>query len=50
MKVKFLVTNAMSYDVLVGGVVLYPIGLIDDVNVCASFKLFNSFHNLIPST
>ncbi len=24
MKVKFLVTNAMSYDVLMGGVVLYP--------------------------
>lgn len=24
MKVKFLVTNAMSYDVLMGGAVLYP--------------------------
>jgi hypothetical protein len=26
-KVKFLVTNAMSYDVLMGGVVLYPTSL-----------------------
>jgi hypothetical protein len=26
MKIKLLVTNAMSYDVLMGGVVLYPIG------------------------
>jgi hypothetical protein len=26
MKAKFLVTNAMSYDVLMGGVALYPTG------------------------